>query len=281
MTDRPNPVVPNPWSSLRRFTDARIALGRVGSSLPTEAHLAFQLAHAQARDAVHLPLDGDALSAQLDARGLESLRLHSAAPDRLVYLKRPDLGRRLNDSAQALLADRADALGVGPDVVFVIADGLSARAIHENAIPLLDCILPELSSAGWRVGPIPIVEQGRVAIGDEIGERLKAEILVVLIGERPGLSSPDSLGVYLTHGPRVGKTDAERNCLSNVRVAGLSHATAAHKLRYLLEESRRRGLSGVSLKEDADEVPRVVGAGEAVNFLLPPDAACESAGRRR
>lgn len=273
MTDRANPVVANPWSSLRRFTDARIALGRAGSSLPTEAHLAFQLAHAQARDAVHLPLDADAVAAQLHARGLESVRLHSAAPDRLIFLKRPDLGRRLNDNSQALLADRAGALGAGVDVVFVIADGLSARAIHENAIPLLDCILPELSSAGWRVGPIPIVTQGRVAIGDEIGERLKAEILVVLIGERPGLSSPDSLGVYLTHGPRVGKTDADRNCLSNVRVAGLSHATAAHKLRYLLEESRRRALSGVSLKEDADEVPRVVGAGEAANFLLPTGAA--------
>ncbi|MFB1486315.1 MULTISPECIES: ethanolamine ammonia-lyase light chain EutC [unclassified Thiocapsa] len=135
MTDRAHPVVANPWSSLRRFTDARIALGRAGSSLPTVAHLAFQLAHAQARDAVHLPLDGDAISAQLDARGLESLRLHSAAPDRLVYLKRPDLGRRLNDSSQALLAERAMALGAGLDVVFVIADGLSARAIHENAIP--------------------------------------------------------------------------------------------------------------------------------------------------
>lgn len=273
MKDRSEPVVPNPWSSLRRFTDARIALGRVGSSLPTEAHLAFQLAHAQARDSVHLPLDGDAVSAQLDARALEAIRLRSAAPDRLAYLKRPDLGRRLNDSSQAILAERARALGAGLDVVFVIADGLSARAIHENAIPLLDCILPELLNAGWRVGPIPIVEQGRVAIGDEIGEILKPEILVMMIGERPGLSSPNSLGVYLTHGPRVGKTDADRNCLSNVRVAGLSHATAAHKLRYLLEESRRRALSGVALKESADEVPRVVGAGETVNFLLPRDVA--------
>lgn len=275
MTDRSKPVVPNPWSSLRRFTDARIALGRAGCSLPTEAHLAFQLAHAQARDAVHLPLDGDAVAADLNARGWESIRLQSAAPDRLTYLKRPDLGRRLNDSSQAVLAERAGALGAGLDVIFVIADGLSARAIHENAIPLLDCILPELSSAGWRVGPIPIVEQGRVAIGDEIGERLKAEILVVLIGERPGLSSPDSLGVYLTQGPRVGKTDADRNCLSNIRSAGLSYETAAHKLRYLLEESRRRGLSGFLLKEDADEMPRLVGAGdgagEAVNFLVPPD----------
>lgn len=276
MTDRANPVVANPWSSLRRFTDARIALGRAGSSLPTAAHLAFQLAHAQARDAVHLPLDGDAVAAQLEARGWENIRLQSAAPDRLTYLKRPDLGRRLNDCSQALLADRAGALGAGPDVVFVIADGLSARAIHENAIPLLDRVLPALLAAGWRVGPVPIVEQGRVAVGDEIGERLKAEILVVLIGERPGLSSPDSLGVYLTHGPRVGKTDADRNCLSNVRAAGLSHDMAAHKLRYLLDESRQRGLSGVSLKEDADEVPRLVGAGdgtgEAVTFLVPPDA---------
>jgi ethanolamine ammonia-lyase small subunit len=272
MTESSDPVVPNPWSSLRRFTDARIALGRAGSSLPTAAHLAFQLAHAQARDAVHLPLDGNAVSAQLDARGWEGIQLQSAAPDRPTYMKRPDLGRRLNEPSQALLAERASALGVGPDVVVVIADGLSARAIHENAIPFLDRVLPELLSAGWRVGPIAIVEQGRVAVGDEIGGILKAEILVMLIGERPGLSSPDSLGVYLTHGPRVGKTDADRNCLSNVRSAGLSHEAAAHKLRYLLDESRRRGRSGVSLKEDADEVPRLVGAGEAVNFLLPPDA---------
>ncbi len=168
------------------------------------------------------------------------------------------------------------ALGEGLDAVFVIADDLSARAIHENSIPLLDCVLPEFLSAGWRIGPIPIVEQSRVAIGDEIGEILKPEILVMLIGERPGLSSPDSLGIDLTHDPRVGKTDADRNCLSNFRVAGLSHASAAHKLRYLLERSRRRGGSGVSLKEEADEVPRLVGAGdgagEAVNFLLPPAA---------
>jgi ethanolamine ammonia-lyase small subunit len=272
MTQRSKPVIPNPWSSLRRFTDARIALGRAGSSLPTEAHLAFQLAHAQARDAVQLPLDGDRVAAQLEARGRETLRLRSAAPDRLAYLQRPDLGRRLDQSSRALLEGRARALKDAPDVVFAIADGLSARAVHENAVALLDRVLPDLEAGGWRIGPIPVVEQGRVAVGDEIGEILGAGILVMLIGERPGLSSPDSLGIYLTHGPEVGTTDAARNCLSNVRSAGLGHEAAARKLRYLLEESRRRGLSGVSLKEDAAEPTGSIGAGEAVHFLLPPDA---------
>jgi ethanolamine ammonia-lyase small subunit len=273
MSDRSRPVVPNPWSALRRFTDARIALGRAGSSLPTEAHLAFQWAHAQARDAVHLPLDADAVAVELQARGWETLRLCSAAPNRLTYLQRPDLGRRLNETSQMRLVERARAFEDRLDVVFVIADGLSARAIHENAIPLLDRMRPELSTAGWRVGPIPIVEQARVAIGDEIGERLNAEIVVMLIGERPGLSSPNSLGVYLTYGPRVGRTDADRNCLSNIRPAGLSHDAAAHKLRYLLDESRRRALSGVLLKEDADETPCLVGGSEASNGLVPPDGS--------
>ena len=227
MTDCSEPVVPNPWSSLRRYIDARIALGRAGGSLPTGAPLAFKVAHAQARDAVHLPMDTDALSAQLDARGRERIRLHSAAPDRLAYLKRPDLGRRLNEPSQALLAGRASAPGAGLDVVFVIADGLSARATRENAIPLLDRVLPELLTAGWRVGPIAIVEQGRVVVGDKKCPFGRAESW-----------------------------------------------SAAYKLRYLLDESRCHGLSGVSLKEDAHAaVTRLAGADQAVNFILPPDKA--------
>jgi ethanolamine ammonia-lyase small subunit len=240
--------------------------------VPTQAHLAFQLAHAQARDAVHLPLDADGIATQLDARGWTSLRLRSAAANRFEYLQRPDLGRRLDSESRALLEDVASASGAEPNAVFVIADGLSARAIHENALPFLDRIIPDLLGAGWRVGPIPIVEQGRVAIGDEIGERLRTEILVILIGERPGLSSPDSLGVYLTHGPRVGRTDADRNCLSNIRSAGLSHEAASCKLRYLMEEARRRRVSGVSLKEEASGPERLERRADAITFLLPNTA---------
>ncbi|EGV16780.1 Ethanolamine ammonia-lyase [Thiocapsa marina 5811] len=214
-------------------------------------------------------MDAENIAAHLDARGWTSLRLRSAAASRFEYLQRPDMGRRLDIESRALLDDVASASDAEPDVVFVIADGLSARAIHENALPFLDRIIPDLLGAGWRVGPVPIIEQGRVAIGDEIGERLGAEILVILIGERPGLSSPDSLGVYLTHGPHVGKTDADRNCLSNIRSAGLGHEAASYKLRYLLDEARRRRISGVSLKEDASSPEHLESHADAITFLLP------------
>lgn len=250
------------WQTLRRLTAARIALGRAGVSLPTAAHLAFQLDHARARDAVHLPLDRELLHAPLAAAtGVEVLDLHSAAPDRLEYLQRPDLGRRLANASHAVLAARAPAAGV--DVVFVVADGLSARAVHEHAAALLAALRPWLTD--WTLGPLALVGQGRVAIGDEIGAALAARLVVVLIGERPGLSSPDSLGVYLTWAPHPGRSDAERNCISNVRPAGLPYAAAAHRLAHLMNESRRRGLSGVELKDDS-EVPTL--AGGSGNFLL-------------
>jgi len=229
---------------LRDYTPARVELGRAGASIPTRALLEFQLAHAQARDAVHLPLAAHSLAVELKQKEIPSVTLGSAARDRSEYLKRPDLGRRLSDASRERLA----ALGSQYDAAFVIADGLSALAVHRHAVPLLEIVLRDLD---WSIAPVAIVEQGRVAIGDEIGELLGARMVVVLIGERPGLSSPDSLGVYLTWQPGPGRTDAERNCISNIRAEGLSYAAAAHKLLFLMNESRRLKLSGVQLKEDA------------------------------
>ena len=248
--------VPQPWDGLRRFTDARIALGRAGHSLPTAAHLQFQLAHAQARDAVHVPLDTDRLIQGLQAQRFETLKLHSAVPNRHVYLQRPDLGRRLDEAAcrtlQAQLKRQCeqDPHAPAPDVCFVVADGLSALAIHNHAIEFLQCLLPHLQRDAnlWRVAPVCVVEQGRVAIGDDIGERLAAHLVVVLIGERPGLSSPDSMGIYVTWAPRVGCTDAQRNCISNVRGAGLAPQVAALQLYQLMSQARSLKLTGVRLK---------------------------------
>ncbi len=229
---------------LRDYTPARVELGRTGASLPTHALLEFQLAHAKARDAVHLPLAVTSLAVELKQKNISSTALASSARDRDEYLKRPDLGRRLNETSRERLATlRGDY-----DAAFVIADGLSALAVHRHAVPLLDLLLRDLD---WRFPPVAIVEQGRVAIGDEIGPILGARMTVVLIGERPGLSSPDSLGAYLTWQPLPGRTDAERNCVSNIRAEGLSYAVAAHKLLFLMNESKRLKLSGVRLKEAA------------------------------
>ncbi|WP_233861591.1 ethanolamine ammonia-lyase subunit EutC [Paraburkholderia adhaesiva] len=249
------PVEANPWDALRRFTRARIALGRAGSGLPTAPLLAFELAHAQARDAVQQPLDADALHAALRERELTSIDVHSAAPDRDHYLRRPDLGRRLDDASVRALHDAA---GASTDVVFVIADGLSSLAAATHALPLLDALRPLLND--WRVGPIVVARQSRVALGDEIGECLRARFVVMLIGERPGLSSPDSLGLYLTATPRTGRTDAERNCISNVRPDGLGYGAAAAKLHYLLTRSRALGFTGVNLKDDSDDALAAPGA---------------------
>jgi len=221
---------------LRTFTTARVALGRVGHSLPTAELLRFQLDHARARDAVCQELDAASLS-------VPHVLLRSAAKDRTTYLRRPDLGRVLSEESRGLLA-RGEF-----DAAIAIADGLSATAVHRHAVPLLEALLPLLE--GWSLAPLSIVLQGRVAIGDEIGERLGAKQVVVLIGERPGLTSPDSLGIYLTWDPRPGRTDAERNCISNVRAEGIAYRLAAYKLHFLMSEARRRKLSGVGLKEDA------------------------------
>jgi ethanolamine ammonia-lyase small subunit len=225
---------------LRSFTPARVALGRTGHSLPTAELLRFQLDHARARDAVYQELDAASL-------GIPHVLLRSAAPDRATYLRRPDLGRTLCGESRALLAPG------DYDAAVVIADGLSATAIHHHAAPLLNALLPRLASEDWRLAPLSVVLQGRVAIGDEIATLLGAKQAVVLIGERPGLTSPDSLGVYLTYDPHPGRTtDAGRNCISNVRTEGVGYDLAAHKLHFLMSESRVRRLSGVALKEDAD-----------------------------
>ncbi|MFM0741666.1 ethanolamine ammonia-lyase subunit EutC [Paraburkholderia xenovorans] len=237
----------NPWNALRQFTNARIALGRTGNSLPTAPLLAFNLSHAQARDAVHHPLDTEVLHEQLRAQNFSTLDVHSAAPDREHYLRRPDLGRKLSDESREALAQRAID---SPEVVFVIADGLSAFAAEKQSIPLLQAVCAKL--ADWKIGPVVIARQARVALGDEIGELLDTKLVVMLIGERPGLSSPDSLGIYLTHSPKVGCSDAQRNCISNVRPEGLNYEAAAHKLHYLLTHARRLGLTGVDLKDDSD-----------------------------
>ena len=236
------------WDRLRQFTPARVGIEPTGVSQPTEAHLGFQWDHAQARDAVHSALDVGLLATDLHALGLDTVALHGEAIDRREYLQRPDRGRRLDAVSCASLA----GLPRGWDVVFVIADGLSAAAVNRHAAPLLGAVLPELRREGWRIGPAALVEQGRVAVGDDVALGLSADMVVVLVGERPGLSSPDSLGLYLTWRPRPDSADSERNCLSNVRPEGLPYPLAAARLLYLMRESRRRLLSGVALKDEAD-----------------------------
>jgi ethanolamine ammonia-lyase small subunit len=264
----------NPWLELRRLTPARIALGRTGTSIPTSAQLDFQFAHAQARDAVHLPFDHAGLSSQMAERGRDTLLLHSAAVDRHMYLQRPDLGRRLSDESAQSLRDYAAANPRGVDLAVVVADGLSALAVHKHTLPFLTRMEEQTHAEGWSLSPVILVEQGRVAVADEIGQLLGAKMVVILIGERPGLSSPDSLGLYFTYNPKVGLTDAYRNCISNVRLEGLSYGMAAHRLLYLMKEACRRQLSGVNLKDEAqvqtiesDDPDLMKG-----NFLLsPPD----------
>jgi ethanolamine ammonia-lyase small subunit len=220
---------------LKAFTPARVGLARAGSSLATAELLRFQLDHARARDAVYFELDPSAIA-------LPHVLVRSAAHDRAAYLRRPDLGRTLSEGSRSLLVPG------DYDAAIVIADGLSAPAVHHHASPLLEALLPTLSA--WRLAPLTVALQARVALGDEIGEALGARMAVVLIGERPGLTSPDSLGIYLTWDPRRGKHDAQRNCISNVRTEGISYELAAHKLHSLMSTSRARQLSGVALKED-------------------------------
>ncbi|BAN52467.1 ethanolamine ammonia-lyase light chain [Pseudomonas putida] len=250
--DHRTPTPDNPWLALRNLTPARIALGRAGTSLPTGAQLDFQFAHAQARDAVHLAFDHAGLATQLGDRGRESLVLHSAATDRHQYLQRPDLGRRLNEESIATLRQHAQANPGGVDLAIVVADGLSALAVHRHTLPFLVRFEEQAAADGWTSAPVVLVQQGRVAVADEVGELLGARMTVMLIGERPGLSSPDSLGLYFTYGPKVGLTDAYRNCISNIRLEGLSYGMAAHRLLYLMREACRRQLSGVNLKDEAE-----------------------------
>jgi ethanolamine ammonia-lyase small subunit len=232
----------DPFERLRACTPARVFLGRCGAALPTRAMLDFQWAHARARDAVLDEFEAERMAAALPGRDIRIV--HSRAPDRQTYLRRPDLGRRLDESSAASL-QRGDY-----ETVFVVADGLSARAVHEHAASTLAATLPKI--AGWRLGPLIVSCRARVALSDEIGERLGAQMVVVLIGERPGLSAPDSLGAYLTWQPRVGRLDSERNCISNIRPpAGLSYEQAAVRLAWLMNAAHRRRLSGVRLKEES------------------------------
>ena len=231
------------WSRLRRTTPARIALGRVGHALPLGEVLDFQLAHARARDAVHAALDGEALAGELAP--LPVLKVESDAPDRATYLRRPDLGRRLSAQSAALLKE----VGERGDVVFVIGDGLSASGVQAGAARLVQACIAELGDIS--IGPVVIARQARVALGDPIGEAFSARVCVMIIGERPGLSVHDSLGIYMTFAPRAGRSDAERNCISNIHGAGgLSPEDAARTLGWLLREALRRQLSGVALKDD-------------------------------
>src|SRR6202046_2036952 len=232
--------------ALRSYTPARVGLQRSGVSLATRPLLDFQLAHARARDAVHGAIDVRMLCDELRRSGLPALALESQAADRATYLRRPDLGRTLSkESAKVLTPGEYDA-------VFVIADGLSALAVERHALRLLREVLPLI--AGWRLAPVCVVEQGRVAVGDAIGEALHAPLTVMLIGERPGLSSPDSLGAYITWEPRTGCKDAERNCISNIREEGLSYAAAAGRLHYYMQEASRRHLTGLGIKDPAEDL---------------------------
>lgn len=250
-------VTANPWENLRRHTPARIALGRSGISMPTAQHLAFQLAHAQARDAVQRALDLRLTAEAIEALGVPTLTARSAAPDRASYLQRPDWGRQLDDAS-------ARALGTAPgtqapDLAIVVADGLSALAVERHAAPFLAALLAELhgDALAWHLTPAVLVEQGRVAIGDDIGERLGARMVLVLIGERPGLSSPDSLGIYLTWAPQRGRNDAERNCISNVRPQGQDYPEAARRAAWLLRAARAGERTGVALKDESAPLPRL------------------------
>lgn len=243
-------VPDDPWQKLRRFTNARIALGRAGNSLPTREVLQFALAHAMARDAVHWEIDWEALRTPMQQERFTVLDAHSCASDRQSYLLRPDLGRRLDDTSRSRLAAAANE---GSDLVIVLADGLSALAVQKHALPLLRALHPLLPPA-WRLGPVVLASQARVALGDEIGQCLKAKMVAVLIGERPGLSSPDSLGAYLTLRPQVGKMDSERNCVSNIRPEGLTCGDAARRIAWLLMQAMRLGQTGIGLKDESGSV---------------------------
>ncbi|WP_249422054.1 ethanolamine ammonia-lyase subunit EutC [Marinomonas lutimaris] len=268
------PVTENAWSKLNAFTDARVGLGRSGISVPTKHLLAFQLAHAQAIDAVHTQLDSNALAKALVeqdwakdwTRNCAPLLLHSRATDRATYLQRPDYGRRLDEESAHKLDEHRASTSQSYDLAIVVVDGLSSLAVEQNTLPFLQALSGYIK--GWNIAPVCFVEQGRVAIGDDVCERLNAKCVLVLIGERPGLSSPDSLGLYLTWGGKVGFTDAYRNCISNVRPAGLVYQEAARKAFYLLNEARTLKLSGVKLKDRSDDDLIVDTSQESKNFLI-------------
>jgi ethanolamine ammonia-lyase small subunit len=238
----------DPWSGLKKYTPARIALGRCGRSIPSKALLQFRLDHAHARDAIFATLDIPMLLESLEKIASPVFMVRSQAPSRQIYIQRPDLGRMLSSHAKTRLQS------AGPyaqtDVAIILADGLSARAINDHAVPLLSRLIPLLAKSKITLAPITLVELGRVAISDEIGSLLHSQVALILIGERPGLSSPDSLGAYLTFSPQPGLTDESRNCISNIRPAGLGYDVAAVKLSFLISEALSQKISGVSLKDN-------------------------------
>jgi ethanolamine ammonia-lyase small subunit len=246
--------VPRSLGDLRALTPARVGLGRAGASLPTRALLDFTLDHARARDAVHAIFDVPAVAAGLGALGLEAFEVHSRAQGREDYLRRPDLGRRLDQASQQRLADR----DVGPcQLAIVIADGLSPSAVNAHAVELVRCLIPQLAADGIEIGQAVVASNARVALGDEIGAVVGARMVVMLIGERPGLSAPDSLGAYLTFAPRIGLTDETRNCVSNIHAAGLGYDEAAFRIAWLVREGFARGITGIELKDESAVQPNV------------------------
>lgn len=240
----------NDWAQLKRFTDARIALGRAGCSIPTNELLKFQLAHAQAKDAVLCQLNIPKLQQQLEQLQLEHIHVQSQASNKELYLKHPDLGRVLSDESRTLVKEYVTKSAQTFDVVIVAGDGLSALAIEENAIPFIQLMRQEVQQQGWSLAPVILATGSRVALGDEIAQTLQARMLIMLIGERPGLSSPDSMGVYYTWQAKTGCQDSARNCISNIRPAGLSLHVAAQRLIALMQNSARLQLSGVHLKDE-------------------------------
>ena len=252
MESRP-PARRDPWLQLKDLTPARIALGRAGGSLPTRELLDFQRAHAQARDAVQQPFNPNVLADAVSDLGLPAVVVSTGAPDRKTYLTRPDLGRCLApDSRDQLVAQASSA-----DIALIVSDGLSAPAAERQALPLLKALLPLLRGEAWTIAPVVVAMHARVAIEDEVGQLLGAKAAIILLGERPGLSSPDSLGAYLVYDPRPGRTDADRNCISNIRADGLTPAAAASSIHYLLNESLRRRISGISLKDLRPALPEL------------------------
>lgn len=237
------------FMGLRAYTSARIGLGRSGPGIATADHLAFRAAHALARDAVNTALDLSVMEAALAPLG-PVLRVESRAGDQATHLTRPDLGRRLSDRSAALLSAEAP----GEEIAVLVAGGLSALATASHAAPLLTILVPELRRSGRSIGPVCVAPRGRVALGDEVGALLGARLVLVLIGERPGLTSPDSLGAYLTAGPRLGRTDADRNCVSNIRPEGMGLPEAARRIGWLIRQAMTRGISGVSLKDESDRL---------------------------
>ncbi len=268
---RPSPFVQvDPWADLRSLTSARTALGRAGGSLPTAEWLHFSIAHAGARDAVWSALDLDQLASDLAPLGRPISRVHSAAPDRVTYLQRPDLGRRLAPDSEAMLAIARPPDGC--DLSIIVADGLSATAAQRHAPGLLAALLPALAERGLRVGPLVLALQARVALEDRIGAALDARAALILLGERPGLGSPDSMGGYLVFGPTPGRTDAQRNCVSNIRPDGLPIGAAADLIAWLVQEALARSLSGVELKDERAQLRAASNPGKKPAGSLGPPA---------